>query len=490
MSAISSFLGSVMQSNAASDAASAQQQSANQATQLQYDLGMAGLNQQQQMYDQAMANYAPYMAAGTQGLSWLTGANYTAPSTSSSGASASAAPESGAYINGQWVPESQMTQSQLSPTITQQQWVQDPNFQWVDAASNYGPNAGMIMQDVEVANPNYVELTTRPTSTAQIEPGTQYIGQPTSTTQVEQGTQYINQPGAIGQINTQLSPYAQAIYNYQTPTLPGTSIEAPIAEAPTLATGLDYSFNTEDPVYQQKLIEKNAEIDKFLAKQGLAGSSAGEAFRQKQLDSLKAADEERQYQRAVAARDYSTQAAISQYGLNSDYANTVYSRGVDQYGRDLSSTLTADELARARLATNLDVASNLYGLQYGAALDLANLGYGSASNAGQSAIQTGSGMSGAYSNLGSGLASTALYSGNAAAQGSLASGQAYSAALQNIGNTAANVASMFYQPSSYSNYGNYGGYGYGGWGSGYGSSSFYGSDSYGGGGYSPDTYMG
>ena len=54
MSAISGFLSANLQADAAEDAADAQQAASEYAADTQYQLGMAWLEQQQAMYDQAL----------------------------------------------------------------------------------------------------------------------------------------------------------------------------------------------------------------------------------------------------------------------------------------------------------------------------------------------------------------------------------------------------------------------------------------------------
>jgi len=224
---------------------------------------------------------------------------------------------------------------------------------------------------------------------------------------------------------------------------------APLAEkynqyqSPTLPTFGDYKFNTEDPVYQQKLSQANESIDKFLAKQGLQGSSAGEAFRQKQLNQLMVDDEARQYGRAT-----------------------------DTYNRDLGSTLTKDQLDRQLMLSQYDMGANQYGLQYAGALDQAKMGAGAANSAGQASMQGGSNMANTTTQAGSQIGNYALQSGNAQAQGALASGQAQAGLWQSLNNTnagMANLAMQYFSPQQQPGYQSPWGYGggQGGYGSGY-----------------------
>ena len=219
-----------------------------------------------------------------------------------------------------------------------------------------------------------------------------------------------------------VNPIAQKYGQYQSPDLP---------------TFGDYKFNTDDPVYQQKLGESNESIDKFLSKQGLQGSSAGEAFRQKQLNKLMVDDEARQYGRAN-----------------------------DEYGRNLSSTLTKDQMDRQLMLSQYDVANNMYGQQYAGALDLAKMGAGAAGSAGSASMQSGANMANTTTQAGANMGNYAMQAGDAQAQGALASGQAQAGLWQSLGNTnagMANLAMQYFspqqQPDQSFNWGGGGGYG-------------------------------
>lgn len=215
-----------------------------------------------------------------------------------------------------------------------------------------------------------------------------------------------------------IAPIAQQYGQYESPTLPEFS----------------YEFNREDPVYQQKLSETNESIDKFLAKQGLQGSSAGEAFRQKQIQSMMAQDESRQYGRAT-----------------------------DTYNRDLSGTLTKDQMDRGLMLSQYDVAKDSYGTQYGGQLDLAKMGAGAAGSAGSASMTTGTNMANTSLQTGQAMGAAAMQAGNAQAQGALAAGQAQAGMWQSFGNTAAgmgNLAMQYFGPQQQTP--SYGGSGWGG----------------------------
>lgn len=67
------LLGSGLSANAANNAASTQANAANQAAQLQYQLGQQNLDFQKYIFGIQQQNMAPWLAAGKQGLSTLSG---------------------------------------------------------------------------------------------------------------------------------------------------------------------------------------------------------------------------------------------------------------------------------------------------------------------------------------------------------------------------------------------------------------------------------
>lgn len=290
------------------------------------------------------------------------------------------------------------------------------------------------------------------------------------------------------------------------------SSQAALPDVPNIATDLDYQFNTNDPVYQQKLAEKTAQINTFLAKQGLAGSTAGETFRQNELNKLLAEEEQRQYDRAISERNFLTGAQTAQfgmgldlgntqfgqdvtgYGLNMDRSNTLYGRqlgenelafqralgernyltqadidqyrlaaergntlygrqyqaGSDMYNRAMGNALTGDTRNQQQLMDIYNLMGSLYGTQYGTALDLANLGSQATSATGAGALQTGQAVG-----------QNAMAAGNALAQSQLAQGKIDANMYSQLGNlplnimTAQNYQNAFQPQSSY-----YGGGGY------------------------------
>jgi len=221
---------------------------------------------------------------------------------------------------------------------------------------------------------------------------------------------------------------------------------------PTIAQALNYQFDPNDPVYQQKLKEKNAEIDKFLAKQGLQGSSAGESFRQEQINRLLAEEDARQYDRAKTERDYTTQTTAQQYGLEAARGDTLYNRlygqAGDLYNRQLTGAQAFDASQLGALGRQYSVAQDVYGTLYGGALDQAKMGAGAAASAGSASMTTGQGLANTYANMGGAM----QYAGNAAAQGYLAQGQANAGLYQSLGQIGGTLASQYLSTPSAYNY--------------------------------------
>lgn len=185
---------------------------------------------------------------------------------------------------------------------------------------------------------------------------------------------------------------------------------------PTLNQALDYTFNENDPTYQILLQQKNSEVDKFLAKQGLLGSSAGEAFRQKQLDTLRAAQDETQYNRALTERNYNTQTAMDQYNLEQARGETLYNRlygqASDLYSRTANTATTNDTRNLALLAQNYSAGTDIYNTLYNQANNLANLGYGATSSQSNLGYQSGQGLANSYNQIGQAAGTAAAAQGN------------------------------------------------------------------------------
>lgn len=208
----------------------------------------------------------------------------------------------------------------------------------------------------------------------------------------------------------------------------------------------NFQFKTDDPYYQTRLAQKNEQINAFLAKSGLTGSTAGETYRQRELDDFMAGEYDRQYNRALTERNYLTQTDVDRYNLEAARGDTLYGRqyqsGQDLYNRSLNNALTGDARNQQQILDIYNLMNSLYGTQYGAAIDLANLGSQSTSASAAGGYQTGQA-----------IGQNALQAGNALAQSALTSGQAQANLWNSIGNSGNNalasynyISSAFNQP--------------------------------------------
>lgn len=208
----------------------------------------------------------------------------------------------------------------------------------------------------------------------------------------------------------------------------------------------DFEFDINDPYFQTRRAEKEAQVNAWLAKQGLAGSTPGQTYLQKEMDKFMADEYDRQYGRARTERDYLTQTDVDRYNLLAQRGNTLYGRLQGQqdvlYGRALGTSNQLNQNNLNLLAQRYNLGQNIYGLGYGSALDLAKMGAGAAGSAGQSSMTAGQ-------NIGQ----NALYAGNAQAQSALMSGMANAAMWQSLGQAPANAWSawQYAQPQNWGN---------------------------------------
>lgn len=260
---------------------------------------------------------------------------------------------------------------------------------------------------------------------------------------------------------------------------------APMPDAPTIDLNIDYQFNTNDPVYQQKLAEKNKAIDAFLAKQGLQGSTAGETYRQNELNKLLAEEDQRQYSRAVSDADFRRTGQLSQYDVGANRSNVLYGRQLGEnelgYGRGLTERnyLTQTDVDRYKLlndrgntlygrltgqqdalynrvagsSANINAQNqNLLAGRYGMGSDIYNMLYGRFSDA----AKFGAGAAGATGNqaisTGQSIGRNMLYAGDAAAQAALANGQATAGTINTLANLPMDYLAMknlnYYNPTT------------------------------------------
>lgn len=486
------------------------------ASQLQYDAYMQGINAMMHMWQQAQHDFAPYLSAGSQGLlnlqtslpqymndvvmpaaqqyssymnTALPGANWSVnPVTGEFNQGSTQLGSSQAPVNiAQWSPspyqgveypevtpwEPPGSQSNgqgadiapAPPTQTQQQPnTQDPNT-W-PGTNNAGRN-GFDLTGVDL---NAVPHTRGQTGYPIEFSGSGLEGRAFSPRQSPQGmTRAINknqmpQAPGIAPGNNRGMP-AQNMGAVATPEqLQQGGVFSPAI--PEFQRSLsDFQFNENDPVYQQKRKAKEKEINNFLAKRGLQGSSSGLEFMQKEMDKLRAEDESRQYSRARTERDYMTQTDIDKYRLGEQRGSTLYGRTMgqqsDMYNRMVQSAMMGDQRAIDQLQRQYGTAQNMYGLLYGAGLDLTKSGAGASSSAGAGSITTGQNVSGQYGLAGQAQAQGAL--GQSAVWGNYMAGMG-----QNMGNTAGAIWQNWGNNSGGGG-GSGGGYGYyGGGGGNYG----------------------
>ena len=114
-------------------------------------------------------------------------------------------------------------------------------------------------------------------------------------------------------------------------------------------------------------------------------------------------------------RNYLAQKLMDEYNANAERGNTLYGRqyqaGQDAYNRANTAVTQYDQDRLNNLLRGYDSYANLYGLNYGAGLDLAKIGAGQAGAAGSSSIQTGQNVAQGYNQIGdtqanAGMAST------------------------------------------------------------------------------------
>lgn len=250
------------------------------------------------------------------------------------------------------------------------------------------------------------------------------------------------------QLNNIVDPNINALINPQNISganalATSTQLEQGGVLAPTVPEfqrELNFQFNVEDPSYQIKAQEKAEEINAFLAKQGLLGSTAGQTYFQKEMDKFRADEEQTQYNRALTERNYLTQTDVDRYNLMANRGNTLYGRqyqtGQDLYNRAYQNALVGDERNLNMLTGEYGLKSDLYNKLYGGTLDLTKIGTGMAGQAGSQAIQTGQSIGQNY-----------LAGGNALAQSALAQGQANAGMWNTIGN----LPMTYYTAQNYMN---------------------------------------
>lgn len=120
----------------------------------------------------------------------------------------------------------------------------------------------------------------------------------------------------------------------------------------------DFEMDTSDPYYQTRLAQKNESINAFLAKNGLANSTAGETYRQRELDDFNAGEFDRQYGLALTERDYMTNTDLERYGLESANRDYLTQTDIDQYNMESANRdyLTQTDIDRY----NMQVADRDY----------------------------------------------------------------------------------------------------------------------------------
>jgi hypothetical protein len=245
----------------------------------------------------------------------------------------------------------------------------------------------------------------------------------------------------------------------EVPDLPVAALPG-VPELPRFEfAGLDES----DPTYQWKLKQAQDAIDKFTASRGgYASRAAGDMLSEAQMG-ISADEASRQFGRAkdIYGLDYGR--TVNQYGLESQRAKDLYGMGTQratdlygmgtqrgkdiygagygkakdlygmgtqrattQYGADYGrgmdlyglGTQRAKDIYGADYGKLMDLSNlstRLGGLQYGKALDMAKLGAGAASTAGQQATATGQGLSSVYGGLSNQLTNLGLYGGESQA---------------------------------------------------------------------------
>lgn len=390
---IGEFLGAQEQSKQIGKAAS-----------LEAKTAQAMIDLQLKMWEQAQADFAPYLQAGTSGLATLQN-------------------QMPQYVNSQLLPMvQQFNRYNLNPLPSAQTGMVNPVTGQV---TQYSPQSQMGSQRMQSA---YAPNGYNQTSQGAVTNALDSAPQPLSYAQLSQYTPqqqnaFAAQSGNIGATQQQLEQ---------------GGVLSPLV--PDFQRELNFQFNPDDPTFKIKSQMKNEEINTFLAKQGLLGSTAGESYRQRELDKFRAEEEDTQYNRALTERNYLTQTDVDKYGLDASRGDTLYNRqyqaGNDFQNRAMNSTLTEDARNQQQIMDKYNLASNLYGLQYGGALDLSKMGAGAAGSAGQNSFQTGQGVGSTAANNSANQANAILAQGNVM--------QNYLSGLSNQGSQVGNAFMNYY----------------------------------------------
>jgi len=323
----------------------------------------------------------------------------------------------GAMINGQWVPEDQIPEqyrNQMIPNPDYEKGTISPTYGWnSDSWGLTGYEYNPPNVDKMINNPNYIEPTTQ-TRNIDIPSTEQLYG-----------------------INM-LSPQYQGQYDVPdlSANLESGGVLAP--NVPDFQRDLNFVFNPNDQSYQTRMKAKEEEINNFLAKNHQLNTTAGESYRQREMDKFRASEESTQYNRALTERNYLTQTDLDKYNAEAARGNTLYGRLENQYGnlynRQTSATQTQDANRLGLLGTRLGAGGDIYSMLYGGALDATKIGTGASASSGASSLSTGSQ-----------IGQNAITAGNAQAQNALAQGMANAQMWQGIAQQPYNAASLYQQ---------------------------------------------
>lgn len=217
---------------------------------------------------------------------------------------------------------------------------------------------------------------------------------------------------AAGGAAIDMTPNAQGIYTGQInaldpragmPDIPTLRAEGDYPDLPQFRSEVDINLDA-DPIYRQQRKELTATLNRRLGATGQFGSSEAEnvfsrnllPYMQdaysRELDEVNRANQIAQtmyglgYTREQDILSRSNQNALATYGLG-------YDRSRDIYGADLAKIMDQYNISR-------DVSDR----SYGRVLDMAKIGAGAASSAGQNAMATGQGLASTYMRGGSTLA--------------------------------------------------------------------------------------
>lgn len=442
------------------------------ASQLQYNAYMQSIDNMMQMWQQAQDDFAPYLSAGNQGLLNLQTSmpqymqNVVMPAaqqySSYQNTQTPAANWSINPVTGEYTPGTQTLQQGQAPVNLSQLESTPYNPGQGNGFNVDEAGAGLEIYPYKPNGPESRHDLFMQSQQGTPKSNTLQGGQtPIPGTSIDMSNVIYSKNGLMGRAQNAITPRSTPgqMGAVATPEqLQQGGVFSPAI--PEFQRSLsDFQFNADDPVYQQKLSEKNKQIDRFLAKQGLQGSSAGEEFRQNEMNKLLSEEEGRQYSRAKTERDYMTQTDIEKYGLGAQRGETLYGRTMGQqqslYDRMVQGALRSDQQALDQLQRQYGTSQNLYGLLYAAGLDLSKLGAGAAGSAGAGSITTGQNVGQQY-----GLA------GQAQAQGALGQSAIWANYASGMGNNMGNVAGSIWQN----------------WGSGGGGANSGGGGYYGGGG--------